>query len=94
MHASVLVILYEGHETVEIHKSEGEARHGLLRFVDRHWPDRFGLPPPPLDDTTRIDTFFKDGGIYLIAKADLASLGQQIDNADQDRSRLNGVRLR
>ncbi|WP_255245786.1 hypothetical protein [Sphingobium sp. D43FB] len=94
MHASVLVILYEGHETLEVYQSEIDAQKGLLRFVDQWWSNRFGSLLPPLNEAKRINAFFKEEGIYLVAKADLSEMSRQIDDGEQERSGPKGSRLR
>lgn len=94
MHASVLVILFEGHEMLEVYQNETDARKGLLRFVDQRWFDRFGSLLPPLDEAMRINVFFKEEGVYLVAKADLSEMSRQIDDSEQARSGTEGFRLR
>ena len=86
MHASVLVILCEGHETLEAYESEVAARDALLRFVDQRWSGRFGSLVPPLDRQARVDAFFKGEGIYLVARADLTDVHQQVETMARERS--------
>lgn len=91
MHASVLVIVFEGHETLEVYQNEIDARKELLRFVDQRWSGRFGLLLPPLDEAMRINAFFKDEGVYLVAKADLSEMSRQIDEGGQKRIATRGL---
>lgn len=94
MHASVLVILYEGHETLGVYESEIAARDALLYFVDQRWSDRFGSLAPPLDAPARIEAFFKKEGVYLVAQADLSDVRRQLDNAELEQNRIEDFRLR
>ena len=86
MHASVLVILCEGHEILEAYESEIAARDALLRFVDQRWSDRLGSLVPPLDRQARVDAFFKEEGIYLVARAHLTDVHQQVETMARERS--------
>jgi len=94
MHASILVILLEDHETLEVHRSEIDAWKRLIGFVDSRWSHRFGSQIPPEDETTRITAFFKGKGIYLIARADLSQVSREIDEGEQEHLRTEIFRLR
>lgn len=55
MHASVLIILHEGHKMLQVHASEAASWKALLGFVEQQWQARFGSLLPPLDETKRIE---------------------------------------
>ncbi|WP_368039609.1 hypothetical protein [Sphingomonas sp. ID1715] len=84
MHASVLIILHEGHKMLQVHASEAASWKALLGFVEQQWQARFGSLLPPLDETKRIEAFFKDEGDYLIGKVDVSEIRQQIEDQDSN----------
>ena len=74
MQATVLVILYQGQETLAVYDDDSIARRALLDFVDQRWRNRFGQLPLPHNGDERVRTFFAGDDIYLLASTDVTDI--------------------
>ncbi len=74
MQATVLVILYQGKETLGVYDGDAAAWDALLAFVDQNWVSRFGSTPPPESGDARVEVFFSGEDVYLLASSDVTDL--------------------
>src|SRR3546814_4761950 len=64
MQAIVLIILYQGQETLAVYDTDSAAWDALLEFVDQRWQGRFGHIPRPDNNDERVETFFSGEDVY------------------------------
>ncbi|ODU68807.1 MAG: hypothetical protein BGN95_23055 [Sphingomonas sp. 66-10] len=82
MLVTVLAILYDGIQTVELHEAEPSAWAALVRFIDARWTDRFQDMPVPPSEAERVERFFADSPAeWLVAEADVSELHEALDLA-------------
>src|SRR3546814_18862940 len=74
MQAIVLIILYQGQETLAVYDTDSAAWDALLEFVDQRWQGRFGHIPRPDNNDERVETFFSGEDVYLLASTDVIGL--------------------
>lgn len=74
MQATVLVILYQGKETLGVYDDDAAAWDALLAFVDQNWGSRFDSTPPPESGDVRVEMFFNGEDMYLLASSDVTDL--------------------
>lgn len=85
MLVTVLVIVYQGVETITLHDAEPAAWSALMKFVDGKWHPRFDDEPYPLEEQQRAKMFFADDDdLYILAEADLTELAGRIDALNAD----------
>ncbi|MDT7532965.1 hypothetical protein OVY48_05855 [Sphingobium sp. SA2] len=85
MLVTVLVIVYQGVETITVHDAEPAAWTALMKFVDGGWHQRFRDEPYPLEEQQRVKMFFADeGDLFILAEADLTELADRIDELNAD----------
>lgn len=78
MHATVLVILCDGQETLAVCNDAEHAWSELMAFIDGRWEARYGPALPPDDEAQRARAFFLKDENYLIASADLSELANAL----------------
>ena len=79
MLATVLMIVFQGEETITIHDDESSARAALIRFVDERWEGACEDFRNSLGGADRVRKFFVgEHDSYLIAEADLSDLEQSL----------------
>src|SRR3546814_729647 len=74
MQAIVLIILYQGQETLAVYDTDSAAWDALLEFVDQRWQGRFGHIPRPDYNDDRVETFFSGEHVYLLASSAVIGL--------------------
>src|SRR3546814_14239534 len=74
MQAIVLIILYQGQETLAVYDTDSAAWDALLEFVDQRWQGRFGHIPRPDNNDERVEAFFGGEDVYLLASTDVIGL--------------------
>jgi len=85
MLVTVLVIVYQGVETITVHDAQSAAWTALMKFVDGGWRQRFRDGPYPLEEQERAKMFFADkDDLFILAEADLTELADRIDELNPD----------
>lgn len=85
MLVTVLVIVYQGVETITVHDAEPAAWSALMKFVDGRWHQRFDDEPYPREEQQRAKMFFADeADLFIVAEADLTELADRIDELNAD----------
>lgn len=80
---SVLAILCDGIQTVELHDAETAAWSALIRFVDARWSHRLPGVTVPCSEAERVERFFADGtSEWLVAEADVSELNDAVNAAN------------
>jgi hypothetical protein len=93
MNITVLVVVFDGAQSITLHDGEAAAEKALIAFVEHHWAERFDEDyiEMTLSDTERLRQFFADDRYaFIIADADLSPLEELIDAARQLAPRLAG----
>ena len=85
MLVTVLVIIYQGVETITVHDAEPAAWSALMRPADGGWPPRSRDEPYPPEEQQRAKMFFADeDDLFILAEADLTELADRIDELNAD----------
>lgn len=82
MIATVLLIVFDGRESITVHEDEAAAWAELMRFVDSRWHERFADRAIAVgDEEVRAKMLFgpDDGDHYILASADLTELERLVD---------------
>ena len=86
--ATVLMIVFQGEETITIHDDENSARATLIRFVDERWEGACENFPNSLGGADRVRKFFVgEHDSYLIAEADLSDLEGALEQSLREHLR-------
>ncbi|PTD18657.1 hypothetical protein [Sphingomonas fennica] len=94
MHATVLVILCEGHKSLTVCGDEAQAWSELIAFVDSQWTARFGPALPPHDEAQRVRSFFRADEHYLLASTDLSKMAERMNEGAPAKDWFETLRLR
>jgi hypothetical protein len=82
MKVAVLVIIYGGAEQITVHENEDVAWSELVRFVEEHWVERFGLAEITMSliSDAAVERFFsREGDAYFVGMADLTDIAMRFD---------------